>query len=612
MSDLYELLAPSLDIPESSSTPLSRPNPDHVQTTTTYLNRLTTLSLSDLTSTEPASLLHAAQSHLRNLQALSKRSHKAVITSSTHLSELSTLLPTVEQQSTTLHNELPELETAATAFAQKYDRNTENAVLDRRKRAMLLSRNVDRVGDMMDLPTLLSSTASAASASSTQQTSTASFSSTSYASALDLHAHIKRLQALYPDSELVATISTEAAQEIDNLTSILISSLQSQNLKLAAAMRTIGWLRRVAPDLAEDERPEFPASVASSTKIASSTVRGNSDVASKVTETDGALGSLFLVCRLQTLYRTLEALEPLRELADQETVGRKQRQREEGGTGTKGGKSGGKQSSSQSYTQQRGAAGGGGGGEGGSQTERYLKRYLEIFREQSFGVVSMYKSIFPGNLPGTASASSSSASSTTTKTTAATNTAPSNPPSNTNHKNPNPDDPSSPHQEAEDQSTDPLHPLPSPLSSFSLHLVSLLRETLHLYLPNLTEKSSRESLLTQVLYCASSLGRLGADFGMVVAEVLEAEGGEGEGDREDEEVGKGEGDKDGDGDEDEGGDENEEEWIQIMRKHRIQASRLEVLARGVGSGGGGARKASGVGVESPPPPSASPSEAVAG
>ncbi|KAI7499195.1 Dor1-domain-containing protein [Hortaea werneckii] len=581
MSDLYELLAPSLDVPESPSTP------DHVQTTTTYLNRLTTLSLSDLTSTEPASLLHAAQSHLRNLQALSKRSHKAVITSSAHLSELSTLLPTVEQQSTALQNELPQLETAATEFAQKYDRSTENAVLDRRKRAMLLSRNVDRVGDMMDLPTLLSSTVSAASASANQQTSTASFSSTSYASALDLHAHIKRLRALYPDSELVATISTEAAQEVDNLASILIGSLQSQNLKLAAAMRTIGWLRRVAPDLAEDERPQYSTSAASSTINGSSAVRESSDVASKVTETDGALGSLFLVCRLQTLHRTLEALEPLRELADQETVGRKERQKEERGGKTKGGKPG------QSYGQQRGA---GGSGEGGSQTERYLKRYLEIFREQSFGIVSMYKSIFPGNLPGTTSSSSS----TTTTAAAATTIAPSNP----GDEKSIPNDAASQHQKAEKQWTDPLHPLPSPLSSFSLHLVSLLKETLHVYLPNLTEKASRESLLTQVLYCASSLGRLGADFGMVVAEILGEEGEEGDED-EDEEVEAGE----------EGGDEGqkeeEEEWIQIMKKHRIQASRLEVLARGVGGGGGSARKASGVGVESPPP-SASPSEAVAG
>ena len=26
------------------------------------------------------------------------------------------------------------------------------------------------------------------------------------------------------------------------------------------------------------------------------------------------------------------------------------------------------------------------------------------------------------------------------------------------------------------------------------------------------------------------------------------------------------------------------EWVQVMKKHRIQASRLEVLARGVGTG----------------------------
>jgi hypothetical protein len=43
----------------------------------------------------------------------------------------------------------------------------------------------------------------------------------------------------------------------------------------------------------------------------------------------------------------------------------------------------------------------------------------------------------------------------------------------------------------------------------------------------------------------------------------------------------------------EGGDDamlgEEPEWAQVMKKHRVQASRLEVLARGVGSG---ARKGS--------------------
>jgi hypothetical protein len=88
-------------------------------------------------------------------------------------------------------------------------------------------------------------------------------------------------------------------------------------------------------------------------------------------------------------------------------------------------------------------------------------------------------------------------------------------------------------------------------------------------MPNVTDKQARESLLTQVLYCAGSLGRLGADFGMMVAlleDDMRAEVG-----AEDEQESQG------------------PEWIQVMKKHRVQASRLEVLARGVGT----ARKASG-------------------
>ena len=32
--------------------------------------------------------------------------------------------------------------------------------------------------------------------------------------------------------------------------------------------------------------------------------------------------------------------------------------------------------------------------------------------------------------------------------------------------------------------------------------------------------------------------------------------------------------------------EAEEEWVEVMKKHRVQASRLELLASGVGSGVG--------------------------
>ncbi|WPH00424.1 Hypothetical protein R9X50_00325200 [Acrodontium crateriforme] len=477
-SDLFDLLKPHLH---------DRSTLTNDQHTAAYLNRLHTLSLSDLTNTEPESLQHAAQSHLRNLQALSKRSHKAVISSYSHLANLASLLPGLRVESTKLHEGIPDLENAATEFAKKYDRSTENAVLDRRKKAMLLARNVDRITDVLELPTLLSSTVSSAQNAATA-TNVASSSTTTYASALDLHAHIKRLNTLYPQSELVGDISKQAEAEIDKLATILITSLQSPSLKLAAAMRTIGWLRRVAPDLADD---------ISSTKSTNSDSFG---VGSQKNE-DGALGLLFLNCRLYSLHNTLGALEPLRELAEQETSRRQTL-------------------SSQTKSTTNGF---------GVQSERYLKRFIEIFREQSFAITSMYKNIFPSGLPTAEGLEVEKAS----------------------------------------QSKDLLLPLPSPLASFTLHLADLLTDTLREYLPNVTDQSARESLLTQVLYCASSLGRLGADFGMMVA-LLEEEL------ATDTDLSTADGDA-------------EKEWVQVMKKHRVQASRLEVLARGVGTTG---RKAS--------------------
>jgi hypothetical protein len=50
----------------------------------------------------------------------------------------------------------------------------------------------------------------------------------------------------------------------------------------------------------------------------------------------------------------------------------------------------------------------------------------------------------------------------------------------------------------------------------------------------------------------------------LLEEDLRAELGEGSGDTEEQEV--------------------EEEWVEVMKKHRVQASRLELLASGVGAG----------------------------
>lgn len=447
MSDsLYELLAPHF---AQSSRPAPAPN-DPV--TAAYLSRLTTLPLSSLTDTEPQALSQTSHSLLRSLQALSSRSHKAIIASADHLSSLQTTLPAIAESTAKLHDAIPRLDEEALRFSETYNKTAENAILDRRRKALLLSRNADRLADVLELPTLLSSAISSSGATSAVST-TSSSATVNYASALDLNAHIRRLHGLYPDSRLVSSVTTQAEEEMHAMATNLIASLKTQGLKLAAAMRTIGWLRRIAPEL------DAPGSDVGSSK-------------------EGSLGALFLVCRLANLMGMLGALEPLRELADQETS-----RRDTLAT---------KRDPNAAWS-------------GGQQTERYLKRYIEIFREQSFAIISMFRSIFP------ASESEVKITNGGTKDT-----------------------------------SDPLQPLPSSLSTFPTHLVAMLLETLRRYLPNVQDRATRDSLLTQVLYCAGSLGRLGGDFSLILTFLDE-------------------------------GDEDGEEWVEVIRKHRVLAGKLESM-----------------------------------
>lgn len=447
MSDsLYELLAPHLDHPSNVS------DLAHNSTTAAYLGRLSTLPLSSLTDTEPQALAQTSHSLLLSLQALSSRSHKAFIASSDHLSYLQTSLPLIAESTARLQAAIPKLDEAALRFSETYSKTSDNVLLDKRRKALLLSRNADRLADVLELPTLLSSAISSSGAASIANSASAS-ATVNYASALDLNAHIRRLHGLYPDSRLVSSVAAQAEEEMHTMATNLISSLKVQGLKLAAAMRTISWLRRIAPEL------DAPGSEIGSNK-------------------EGGLGALFLVCRLASLRTMLGALEPLRELADQEL------RKEEPSTNG---------AASSAWA-------------GGQQTERYLKRYIEIFREQSFAIISMFRSIFPA----TAEADVSSVNGFTKK---------------------------------ED---DPLQPLPSSLSTFPTHLINMLLETLRKYLPNVQDRSTRDSLLTQVLYCAGSLGRLGGDFSMILT-LLDDEDGE------------------------------SDEWVDIIKKHRVLAGKLELM-----------------------------------
>ncbi|KAI9825142.1 MAG: hypothetical protein M1819_000600 [Sarea resinae] len=570
---LYEILLPHLPSPPSATDPT---------TTSTYLTRLSTLSLASLTSSEPQSLSQSSHTYALSLQSLSTRSFKAVIDSDDHLSTLRTSLPQLATATSKLHHDISCLDDEGLRFSKAYGKSAENPLLDRRKKAMLLARNVDRLSDILELPTLLSSAISSSSSSNNNNvpSSTTNASATAnYASALELHAHIKRLHTLYPSSALINTVSLQSEDAMRGMATNLIASLRTQGVKLAGGMRTIGWLRRVAPELDD-------ASVRHLQKKGLTT-GGH----------EGSLGALFLVCRLANLVAMLEALEPLRELADQECERRAQvtkRQSKESPATTDW--------------------------SGGQQTERYLKRYIEIFREQSFAIIAMYKSIFPASSLGQGAAAAASSDEPKPKANGKLQSSPSpSLPSKTGHHPPSttkppsatkPSSPSPPSENEQGEQPDPLQPLPPALATFPLHLVDLLAATLRKYLPNVRDRTARDSLLTQVLYAAGSLGRLGGDFSMVLSE-LEDTGSGDEGAEEEEDV-----DEDEDEDEDEEEEEEEEEdkdkdggpnknshggvsnlnteereheeedeveWIDALRKHRMLAGRLELLASGGGA-----------------------------
>ncbi|KAK0754263.1 Dor1-like family-domain-containing protein [Schizothecium vesticola] len=430
--NLYDLLTHPGSAPSKTAA-----DPSELEYITSWSGR----SLSSLAADEPQALSQTSHGLLLSLQALSKKSHKDIIASAAHHATLRTSLPALAASAADLRVSIPKLDAEAVRFSTTYNKSSEHAVLARRKKALLLSRNVERLVDVLELPTLLATAISSAPVN--------------YASALDLNGHIRRLHALYPTSPLLASIAAQADDAMRLMASNLLLSLQSPSLKLAASLRTVSWLRRVLPDLI-------------STSISTATPKKSPhDTATQ----ERVLGALFLVCRLATLTTTLDALDPLRHLADQERA----RQR---------------------------ALGSGNAWSGGQQTERFLKRYLEIFREQSFAIVSMFKSIFPA-----------------ASTTAAG---------------------------GDDDDQDPMEPIPSALATFPLHLVDMLLETLRAYLPVVKDQASRDSLLTQVLYCAGSLGRLGGDFGLFLATL------------------------------DVGG-EAEEEWVEVVKRHRALAGRLESM-----------------------------------
>jgi hypothetical protein len=83
----------------------------------------------------------------------------------------------------------------------------------------------------------------------------------------------------------------------------------------------------------------------------------------------------------------------------------------------------------------------------------------------------------------------------------------------------------------------------------------------------------------QVLYAAGSLGRLGADFSLMIA-LLDDDGDEDQDEEEEEKEEVEIEEKVPPEPESELEPEQEPEWITMIKKHRVQAARLEALAAG--------------------------------
>jgi hypothetical protein len=193
---IYELLEPYLSNPEHTDHGDSV-HPSSVFTATrNYLSRLTTLHLADLTTKEPQSLAQESDRNGLLLRTLASRSHKAVIHSSDNLSTLPSSLDALGSSAKSLKDAVPQLDQEALRFSTTYSKATsENRTLDRRKRATQLSHNVDKISDILELPTLLASVISSASAST-------SASGTSFSTALDLFSEARTSVSQLPFAQL--------------------------------------------------------------------------------------------------------------------------------------------------------------------------------------------------------------------------------------------------------------------------------------------------------------------------------------------------------------------------------------------------------------------------
>ena len=227
---------------------------DKSTASSSYLSYLTSLSQAQM-ATQSSTLASELQSVNASLTALALRESHTFTASTAGVLDA---VPDIASTLDSLQAKIPVIDQAATFQPAKL-----HSIAQSRKEAALLDRNENRLQDLLDMPGLIRTCVS----------------SGYYSEATDLSLHLHRVQARHPASELLKRLIEEANEYMQRMALQLLTLLNTP-LKLAMALKVVGFLRRTG-SFEEDE-----------------------------------LRFLFLKGRYDNLVDTWAALEPLRDQPD--------------------------------------------------------------------------------------------------------------------------------------------------------------------------------------------------------------------------------------------------------------------------------------------------------
>lgn len=348
-----------------------------------YLSRLTSSTLSSI-SQEYAALDEEKKDLEHQLSRLTKREYHSFVATAGHGDAIASAFEGFDVKVANIQNNIPSLENAITQF------NTfAKSQLAKRERAQNLLANHDRLLDILEMPSLVSTCVK----------------NGYFSEAIQLSAHVKRLASLhYTNVLLVQELAAQVETAMEEMTVRLVTLLR-EPLKLPSALKVC------------------PSRVHSDGKII-----GYLRTTTSLTES--SLRYIFLHSRWTFLLSLITNIDVR------------------------------------------------------NDNSKYLKQYFELMREHLFAIFTQYRSIFGEEYDFSANLKEKS------DIDLIGNLSP----------------------QAEIQFSQRVLP------SFALNITDHIDQTLRTYLPAIPEddRQIRQSLLTQLLYCAHSLARVGCDFTEVV------------------------------------------------------------------------------------------------